>query len=326
VPHPPSFDEADVSDKPKQIRNRPPLSSNDLQLIRRDYRCGLAALAALDDGVAAIIANLQSVGELDNTVLVFMADQGVMSGEHRIKRGKNRPYEEAMRIPLVMSGPGILAGRTVTAPVANVDIAPTLLNLAGATLPDRFARPLDGSSLAGELAGLAGSPGRVVPIEGRDRVSRSRHGFKVSSYMGVRTARYSYVEYRRASFESRGAGIRAALGSGRTTEREMYDLERDPYELENVASDPRYRMIRARLATLTAELERCEGPECVAVAGLPSPERFKSCSEAPDRSLDVRHRCSPAASRGGWGLRSALEGGRATDPPYSRRAEPTPGL
>ena len=170
LPHPPSFNEADVSDKPKLVGRRPPLSRTDLELIRRDYRCGLAALAALDDGVEQIVAMLEGVGELDNTVLVFTSDQGVMNGEHRIKRGKNRPYEEAIRIPLMVSGPGVLDGRTVEAPVANVDIAPTLLNLAGATIPDGLSRPLDGTSLAGELAGIAGSAGRVVPLEGRDRV------------------------------------------------------------------------------------------------------------------------------------------------------------
>jgi arylsulfatase A-like enzyme len=271
VPHPPSFDEANVSDKPKSIRRRPPLSRSDLELIRRDYRCGLAALAALDDGVKQIVAELEAVNEIDNTVLVFLTDQGVMAGEHRIKRGKNRPYDEALRIPLMMSGPAILAGRAVNAPVSNADIAPTLLNLAGATIPDGLSRPLDGSSLAGELAGIAGPPGRVVPIEGRDRVGRARHGFRVRSYVGVRTTRYAYVEYRRANFSSRGAGVQARLGAGRTTDRELYDLQRDPYELTNRASSVRYREIRAQLATLTSALEGCVGPACVTVAAFPDP-------------------------------------------------------
>jgi len=273
VPRPPSFDEADVSDKPKIVRRHPPLSRSDLELIERDYRCGLAALSALDDGVEQIVAALDAVGERENTVLVFFSDQGVMNGEHRIKRGKNRPYEEAIRIPLMISGPAVLAGRTVEAPVANADIAPTLLDLAGASVPDSLSRPLDGVSLTGELAGFGGLPGRVIPIEGRDRVSRSRHGYKVRSYVGVRTARYTYVEHRRASFTARGAGIGAPLGAGRTVELELYDLRRDPYELRNVATDPRYRTIKRELASLTAQLEDCEGSECMAAASLPGPER-----------------------------------------------------
>lgn len=276
VPHPPSFDEANVKDKPKSVRRRPPLSPSDLELIRRDYRCGLAALAALDDGVAQIVGTLTATGERENTVLVFLTDQGVMAGEHRIKRGKNKPYEEALRIPLMISGPGVLPGRTVTAPVSNADIAPTLLNLAGATMPDRFGRTLDGSSLAGDLAGISAPPGRVVPIEGRDRVARSRHGYKVLSYVGVRTARYSYVEYRRASFGSRGEGIRARLGAGRTTDAELYDLALDPYELKNRAKNRQYRTIRLELAGLTRQLENCSGSECITVAAVPEPGAPKS--------------------------------------------------
>jgi N-acetylglucosamine-6-sulfatase len=268
VPHPPSFDEADVKDKPKLVRRRAPLSRADLALIRRDYRCGLAALLALNDGVKQIAATLDATGERDNTVLVFLTDQGVLAGEHRIKRGKNKPYEEALRIPLMISGPGVAAGQTVTAPVSNADIAPTLMGLAGATMPKRSARPLDGSDLAGELAGVAAPAGRVVPIEGRDRVARSRHGYKVLSYAGVRTARYSYVEYRRAAFDRRPDGVHARLGAGRTVEVELYDLARDPYELKNLAKARRYREPRRQLSDLTRRLERCFGADCVATAAI----------------------------------------------------------
>ena len=87
------------------------LSDRDLETIDRDYRCGLAALRALDDGVGEIVGELRATGQLANTVLIFLTDQGVMAGEHRIKRGKNRPYEEAIGIPLLIRGPGVLPGR-----------------------------------------------------------------------------------------------------------------------------------------------------------------------------------------------------------------------
>ena len=83
----------------------------DLETIERDYRCGLAALRALDDGVGEIVVRAAPSGQLESTVLVFLADQGVMAGEHRIKRGKNLPYEEAIGIPLLIRGPGIVPGR-----------------------------------------------------------------------------------------------------------------------------------------------------------------------------------------------------------------------
>ncbi len=237
MPRPPSFDERDVSDKPKFVRRRPPLSREDLTQIERDYRCGLAALLALDDAVGRIVSRLEATGQLANTVLIFLTDQGVMAGEHRIKRGKNRPYEEAIRVPLLMRGPSIAAGAQVEAPVANADLAPTMLEIAGAPIPPELARPIDGVSLASVLSGAPDDRRRAVPIEGRDNVSGSRRGFKVRSYVGVRTARYAYFEYRRARFDTRAAGIDAEIGAGRTTERELYDLAARPLR----AAQPRPR-------------------------------------------------------------------------------------
>jgi len=271
VPNPPSFDERDVSDKPKLVRRHPRLSRSELATIASDYRCGLAALRALDDGVGDIVDTLRATGELANTTIVFMADQGVMAGEHRIKRGKNIPYEEAIRIPLLIRGPSVLAGREIADPVSNADIAPTILNLAGATIPVELARPLDGLSQASVLAGASPAPGRVVPIEGRDNVSGSRRGYKVRSYVGVRTSRYAYFEYRRANFDSLAAGIDARIGAGRTTDVELYDLARDPYELTNRARTPAYRPARSALAELTGRLERCSGGACVITAEPPVP-------------------------------------------------------
>ena len=190
VPRSPSFDERDVSDKPKLVSRRPPLSDRDVETIDRDYRCGLAALRALDDGVGEIVAQLRATGQLSNTVIVFVADQGVMAGEHRIKRGKNVPDEEAIGIPLMIRGPGVVPSRVV-APVGNPDIAATLLEFAGAEVPPELARSADGVSQVPVLAGAPPDADRAVLIEGRDNVAKSRHGFKVRSYVGVRTQRYA---------------------------------------------------------------------------------------------------------------------------------------
>ena len=170
VPRPPSFDERNVRDKPKFVRRRPRLSRGDLARIDRDYRCGLAALKALDDGVARIVDHLKATGQLSNTVLMFLTDQGVMAGEHRIKRGKNRPYEEAIKVPLLMSGPRIAANAVVDAPVANTDLAPTILDLAGRADPARALAP-DRRHVAG--AGARGRPAGPA-ARGADRGARQR--------------------------------------------------------------------------------------------------------------------------------------------------------
>ncbi len=275
VPRSPSFNERDVSDKPKLVARRPPLSKDDLEAIDRDYRCGLAALRALDDGVGEILDELRVTGQLADTVLIFLTDQGVMTGEHRIKRGKNRPYEEAINIPLLIRGPGVARGGVVDDPVANADLAPTILDYAGATVPPELARPIDGTSLTGPLSGAPADPGRAILIEGRDNTARSRHGYKVSSYVGVRTARYAYFEYHRANYAAKAEGIEAPIGAGRRTERELYDLVRDPNQLRNLAREPAYGSARTQLAALVDQLEDCEGPECVVSAEVSGPRGLR---------------------------------------------------
>jgi arylsulfatase A-like enzyme len=273
VPRSPSFDERDVTDKPKLVSRRPPLSDRDLETIDRDYRCGLAALRALDDGVGQIVDELRATGQLANTVLIFLTDHGVMAGEHRIKRGKNRPYEEAIGIPLLIRGPGVFPGGGVEAPVANIDLAPTILDLAAAEVPSGLARPIDGVSLRPTLTGVPADPDRAILIEGRDKAERSRHGFKVTSYVGVRTARYAYFEYHRAGYDTQAEGIAAPIGAGRRTERELYDLVRDPNQLRNLSRDPGYGFIRTELAGLVKRLENCEGSTCAVSAELGKPRR-----------------------------------------------------
>lgn len=271
LPRRPSFDEPDVSDKPSFVRRKGRLGPGDLERVRRDYRCGLAALLALDDAVAAIVGGLRATGQLERTVLVFTADHGVLAGEHRIKRGKNRPYEEAISIPLLIRGPGVVAGAEVDAPVVNADLAPTILSLAAATVPAELERPIDGVSQAPVLGGGVPDPDRVIPIEGRGNTARAAQGFKVRSYVGVRTARYAYVQHRRAAVASMSEGVAAPIGAGRVTDVELYDLRRDPFQLRNVGDSPAYRRPRAALATLSSRLEACEASTCVLSAPVPPP-------------------------------------------------------
>jgi N-acetylglucosamine-6-sulfatase len=272
-PRPPSFDEADVADKPAPVRRRPHLDRADRERIERDYRCGLAALLSLDQAVEAIVGELRETGQLERTVLVFTADHGVLAGQHRIPRGKNQPYEEAIAVPLLIRGPGVAAGRRIAAPVANTDLAPTILELAAITPSADLARPIDGRSLAPQLAGASSGRDRAVLIEGRDNTARARRGFKVRSYVGVRTRRYAYIEHRRAGFDARADGIAAPIGAGRTTARELYDPRRDPFQLTSRDHDPRYAAARTALASMLARLERCSGARCVLTSGVPGPSR-----------------------------------------------------
>src|SRR5262245_46237603 len=115
APRPPSFNEADVSDKPPHIRNLPLLTAEPIAALDREYQARLEALQAVDEGVARIIDALAARGELDNTYIFFTSDNGYHLGQHRlfVPPGKGEAYEEDIRVPLLVRGPGVRAGVTL---------------------------------------------------------------------------------------------------------------------------------------------------------------------------------------------------------------------
>jgi N-acetylglucosamine-6-sulfatase len=230
LPPAPAYNEADVSDKPRSLEELAPLTDGDTQAIRDIYTCELASLLAVDEGVEKVMNALSATGELANTYVVFASDNGFFHGEHRIIFGKNRFYEEATHIPLLMRGPGIPAGSTVEELVANVDFAPTVAAAAGATP----GIPQDGRSLLPLIARPDRDLGRAIL-------------FDTNTYKGLRTERYVYAEH----FARKDRG-----------EKELYDLRRDPYELDSVHADPRYEHVRDALHRELNHLRVCDGPEC----------------------------------------------------------------
>ena len=110
LPRPPNFNEADVSDKPAEIRNRRLLSADPDPDIQRKYRCELESLLSVDQGVKRVVDALTASGELDNTLIIYTSDNGYFHGEHRIPADKTHVYEESIRVPLQIRGPGIPRG------------------------------------------------------------------------------------------------------------------------------------------------------------------------------------------------------------------------
>jgi N-acetylglucosamine-6-sulfatase len=230
LPRPPSFDEADMSDKPPSLRGNPPFTAGEIDDISRFYRCRLASLQAEDLGVSQLIAALQASGELGNTLVIFTSDNGFMHGEHRVKSGKIVPYEESIRVPLLIRGPGFGGGKTVRDMVINADLAPTIVEATGA----QPGLTIDGMPLQNFAEQPGRERGRELSIEG-------------GGFTGVRTERYIYLEYT--------SGQNANFS-------ELYDLDADPFELQNVASTPAYATVRARLGTRLAALRGCAGGGC----------------------------------------------------------------
>ena len=161
LPQPPSLNEADVSDKPAGIRNRPLLNAQQLANVQERYQQRLESLLAVDEAIGRVVDALRVAGELSNTLIVFTADNGFFHGEHRVPNGKVLVYEPSIRVPLVLRGPGVPRGRTDPEAVANIDVAPTILDAANA----RPGRTLDGRSLL-ELVKRPGTRwGRDLLIE-----------------------------------------------------------------------------------------------------------------------------------------------------------------
>ncbi len=225
---PPGYDEADVSDKPAYIRALPRLDvlrARQIDQLRVDqYR----TLLSVDRAVARLLQALAATGRLDHTLVVLTSDNGLAWGEHRWWK-KEVPYEESIRVPLVVRyDPLVGAARTESRLALNIDLAPTVAEVAGVATP-----PTDGRSL---VPLLAGRPVRwrrdflVEHLEGRN---------PVPTYCAVRGERFKYVRYA-------------------TGEEELYDLAADPHELENRAADPRLARVRAAMDRRLGQL--CQPP------------------------------------------------------------------
>lgn len=260
APRPPSFNEADIRDKPRWIRTLPRLKAAERRTIDERHRQRQRSLLAVDDAIGRLVDKLRQTGELDNTYIIFTSDNGFHLGEHRLPDGKQSPYEESIRMPLVVRGPGVPAGREVAALALNSDLAPTIADLAGVAPPDF----VDGRSLAPLLRGEdAGGERTAVLIEyersrsadaeatdtGWRPIGALGNEIQAPSYDALRTTDHLYVEY----------------ASG---ERELYDLGADPFQLENLAAtaDPDDL---APLAARLAELRGCAADACRAAEDAP---------------------------------------------------------
>jgi N-acetylglucosamine-6-sulfatase len=202
--------------------------------LTKAYRAGLQTLQSVDDLVEAVVQALQQAGKLDDTLIVYTSDNGFLYGQHRLV-GKSAAFEESIKVPLVMRGPGIAEGGTRDALVNNLDVVATIAQLANAT-PDY---PLDGRSLT-PLFADANAPWRSA-ILFESPVTR----FMTSSarYTGVRTKKLKYVRYD-SGYE------------------QLFDLAKDPHELRNEADQAGYADKLASLRSLNEKLKSCSGASC----------------------------------------------------------------
>ena len=193
----------------------------------RQIRDCARSLAAVDESVGRIIEILESMKILDNTVVVFAGDNGFLYGEHGLW-SKRSPYEESIRIPLVMRYPPVAkAGTKCDEMVLNIDLAPTLLELAGVAAP----AIMQGQSWVSILKGRPGRESFLYEFFHEDLYS-----YMQGTVVGVRTKRWKYATY----------PLSDKTSGGFTTD-ELYDLENDPKELRNLIDAPDYADIIGQL-------------------------------------------------------------------------------
>jgi N-acetylglucosamine-6-sulfatase len=282
------FNEGNVNDKPRFIREAPYLSATEIHTYRVYYQHCLESLISVDEGVKEILDELGGLGRLRNTYVIFTSDNGFFFGQHRLVGGKFLAYEPSTHLPLIIRGPGIKPDTSTGQLVNTIDIAPTILELAEVA-PDksidgvslvpymkeptlRSRRPLlfesfvqtddveqngqasaeepaatertDAGPASGKL-GLKGVSAR--PVTGKNPAAHASEVAPPKNYYGIRLGPYKYIEWPDG-------------------EKELYDINKDPYELNNIVRDPNYFPIRAFLHTELERLETCSGRTCQEVS------------------------------------------------------------
>lgn len=259
-----AFNEADVSDKRSGIRNQKKLSKKDIRDIDRTYRDRILSVKTMDRHIGMLIRSLKKTGQLDNTYIIFTSDNGYHLGDHRMKEGKNSPYDTDISLPLGIRGPGIKPGTTIDEITGNIDIAPTIADMAGA----RMSSDIDGESL--------------LPLARGEDVEQWREYFFVQRGM---LSRYNLSPTTEPGAKGQYEEERRLLGFGAVVSddaryieysnggRELYDIQRDPYQVDNLLADAdlaataRIEQERLRLSLVLRSLKDCAGAEDCRIQG-----------------------------------------------------------
>lgn len=260
----PSFDEEDVSDKPQFVRNSPRLTPFFYQKYDEVFRLRIRMLQSVDEMVEAIMNSLEETGELDNTYIFFTSDNGIHMGQHRLKRGKLSAYEEDVRVPMIIRGPGVSAGYRVDQIAGNVDLAATFADIGQVKMPNES----DGHSLLPLLdknhpvenwrqvyllerwplswndndASNEQGEGILEPPDPNEISDQTGKVIPIPAFKGIRTLDYAFIKYD-------------------TGEIELYDMINDPYQLDNLYPNADPLLINS-LTNLLDKMASCQGKDC----------------------------------------------------------------
>ncbi len=234
------LNEADLKGKPPEGLDALALKKWKYQRYIKDY---LRCCASVDDSVGQILDAIDEHGLSDNTIIIYTSDQGFFLGDHGWY-DKRFMYEESLQMPFLIRYPKeIEAGTVSKAILTNVDFAPTLLDFAGLPIPTE----MQGTSARSVLRGKT-PPDWQQSVYYRYWMHKSGHN--VQSHYGVRTADFKLIYY-----YGKGLGFPGTSDEETEPEWELFDLKKDPNELNNVYNNPAYA---DTVAELTAELNRLQ--------------------------------------------------------------------
>lgn len=242
--------EADVSDKPKNIRKWLPTTAIENQRLRDMQRQRAEALYAWDVEFKRIVQRLKRTHQYDDTIIMFTSDNGYYTGEHRQRMGKIKAHEPVIHTPFLMAGPGIPRGKRYS-PITTMDLTATILETAQAQarLPRQDGRSFWPVVRSGDIPWSY-----PVVTEGLiDAVHHKTPGFRKGlTTIGLRMGRWKYTRY--------------ANG-----DRELYDLFKDPLELHSLQRKPRYASLMDQIDELWWQYKDCKGKACL----VPLPEKLQ---------------------------------------------------
>jgi N-acetylglucosamine-6-sulfatase len=250
APRGPAYDKL-PADSPAWLKGRAPLTDQEKTAIDTDFRKRVQAVQSVDRMIGSLQDTLIRAGVADHTTIVFSSDNGYHMGDYRLNPGKQTAFDTDVHVPLIAAGAGVAAGHTVDAPVQNIDLRPTFDTLGGVAAPS----DVDGRSLTSLLNGGSGDGWRTASLvehhgpdtNPADPDEPAKNSGNPTTYSAMRTAHYTYVEYK-------------------TGELEYYDRTSDPAELNNTAStltQTRKEQLHAALAKLVA----CHGAQACWAAG-----------------------------------------------------------
>ncbi|RMJ21834.1 Arylsulfatase, partial [Aspergillus sp. HF37] len=261
------------------------------------YRQRLRSLQSVDDLVNSLIKRLERSGQLENTYIIFTSDNGYHIGQHRLAPGKSTGFEEDIRVPFYIRGPGVSEGGVDNTVTTHIDLAPTFFELAGIQLREDF----DGTPMrvAEKSSRIAHEHVTVeywgsAPIEGKYASVASPPGTERNTYKSIRIL---------------GEGYNLYYSVWCSNEHELYDLANDPYEIHNLyhgqsqnETDPQLfgrdlSTLVPRLDALLMVLKSCKGNTCIKPWGILHPDgSVQSLTDSMDERYDKFYEDQPKVS------------------------------